>query len=57
MCTFPFCGSGPGVEGPQTQVEEKLDRAQKQRAEQTQVQDFEWKLFQAGVPSAFTLES
>lgn len=34
----------------------KLDSAQKQRAEQTQGRDLEWKIFQAGAPSAFTLE-
>lgn len=50
------------AEGPQTQVarkkkKTKLDSAQKQRAEQTQGRDMEWKLFQAGAPSAFTLES
>lgn len=35
----------------------KLEWAQEQRAEQTRVQDFKWKLFQTRVPSAFTLES
>lgn len=38
-------------------TKKKLDSAQKQRAEQTQVRDLEWKLFQDGAPSAFTLES
>lgn len=35
----------------------KLEWTQKQRAAQTQVQDFKWKLFQTEITSAFTLES
>lgn len=35
----------------------KLEWTQKQRAEQTPIQDFKWKLFQTQRPSAFTLES
>lgn len=57
LCVCPYLWFKTSCWRPRNTGWRKLEWAQKQRAEQTQIQDFKWKLFQTEVPSAFTLES